>query len=75
MRNREELVKSALRYGHAQAKVKFDRPIETLSTFKPFTVRELDFEVWESQAENQVDNILQQYSQYGMLAPPVQMPQ
>lgn len=43
MRNREELVKSALRYGHAQAKVKFDRPIEALSTFKPFTVRELDF--------------------------------
>ena len=57
-RNREELVKSALRYGHAQAKIKFDRPIEALSSFKPFTVRELDFEVWESHTEAQVDNIL-----------------
>jgi hypothetical protein len=48
MRKREELIKSALRFGNPQAKVKVDRPIETLTAFKPFTVRELDFEVWDS---------------------------
>ena len=59
LRCREELVKSALRYGQAQAKIKFDKPIEELSTFKPFTVRELEFEVWESHTEQMVDNIMQ----------------
>ena len=59
MRNREELVKSALRFGQTQAKIKVERPIEALTAFKPFTVRELDFQVWESQADSQVDNYLQ----------------
>lgn len=46
-RKREELVKAALRFASQKAKVKVDRPVESLSTFRPFTVRELDFDVWE----------------------------
>ena len=53
MRKREELLRSALRFGNTQAKQKADKPIEMLTTFKPFTVRELEFEVWDtSKAKN-----------------------
>lgn len=53
MRKREELIRSALRFGNPSAKVKIDNPIESMTSFKPFTVRELDFEVWDSsQAKN-----------------------
>ena len=53
MRKREELLRSALRFGNPSAKVKVDKPIEAMTSFKPFTVRELDFEVWDSsQAKN-----------------------
>jgi len=37
-----------------------------MTTFKPFTVRELDFEVWDSsQAKN--DRFLQQYEELGLI--------
>ena len=52
-------MKSALRYGNqTQTKIRVEKPIEQLSTFKPFTVREIDFQVWDSITEHQVDNYL-----------------
>jgi hypothetical protein len=53
LRKREELIKAALRYGNPNAKVKADKPIESLTSFKPFTVRELEFEVWDTQQSKQ----------------------
>lgn len=48
MRKREDLIKSALRFGSSNPKTRFDQPLEALTTFKPFTVRELEFEVWDT---------------------------
>jgi len=33
--------------------VKIDKPVESLSTFRPFTVREMDFEVWDTSQAKQ----------------------
>lgn len=52
-RKREELIRAALCYGNPQAKFKADRPLEALTTFKPFTVRELEFEVYNSRSNKQ----------------------
>jgi hypothetical protein len=46
-RKREDLVRSALRFGNPTAKVKVERPLEALTAFKPFTVRELEYDVWD----------------------------
>ena len=48
MRKREELINSALRHGNPAIKV-VTQPIEQLSSFRPFTIRENDFDVWYSQ--------------------------
>jgi hypothetical protein len=41
---REKLVKSALRHGVKGVKEKVSEPLENLTKFKPFTVRELEFD-------------------------------
>ena len=48
LRKREELIRAALCYGNQQSKTKVDKPLEAITTFKPFTVRELEFEVWDT---------------------------
>lgn len=53
LRKREELIKSALCYGNTASKVKVDKPLESMTTFRPFTVRELDFEVWDTKNAKQ----------------------
>jgi hypothetical protein len=63
---REELVKSALRYTNLASKFKADRPIEAITAFKPFTVRELDYQVWDLTQAKQ-DSIMAQYEDLGLL--------
>ena len=43
-----------------------DKPIEMLTTFKPFTVRELEYEVWDTSQAKQ-DRYLRQYGDLGLL--------
>ena len=40
--------------------MKVDKPIETMTSFKPFTVRELDFEVWDDHSTKN-ERYLQQH--------------
>lgn len=37
-----------------------------MTTFKPFTVRELEFEVWDTKAAN-IDRYMRQYEELGLL--------
>mmetsp|Transcript_27366 Transcript_27366/g.20515 ORF Transcript_27366/g.20515 Transcript_27366/m.20515 type:complete len:84 (+) Transcript_27366:524-775(+) len=67
MRKREELMQSALRYGIGTAKVKVNQPIENLTSFRPFTVRELEFEVWDTSRAKQ-EQFMKQYDEMGLLA-------
>lgn len=66
MRKREELIKSALRYGNPQAKVKVDKPVESMTAFRPFTVKELDYDVWDTTTSVKNDHFLQQYEELGL---------
>lgn len=66
LRKREELVRAALCFGNPQAKFKVDKPLEALTTFKPFTVRELEFEVWDTKHAKQ-DRFLRQYEEIGLI--------
>lgn len=43
---RKQLVTHALRFNSASAKQKVSQPPDALTTFKPFNVREIEFEVW-----------------------------
>jgi hypothetical protein len=48
MRKREDLIKSALRFGSTNTKTRFEQPLEALTSFKPFTVKELEYEIWDT---------------------------
>ena len=59
-------MRAALRFGNPNAKTKAEKPLESLTTFKPFTVRELEYDVWDlAQAKN--DNFLQIYEEFGLI--------
>jgi hypothetical protein len=45
---RKQLVTHALRFNNPAAKVKVTQPPDSLTTFKPFNVREIEYEVWAS---------------------------
>lgn len=60
-------MRAALCYGNPQAKIKADKPIEALTSFKPFTVRELEFEVWDTKNAKQ-DRFMRQYEEIGLLS-------
>lgn len=45
---RRKLAMHALRYNNASAKQKVNEPMETLTSFKPFNIREIEFDVWNS---------------------------
>lgn len=44
---RRSLLLAALRFNSAKAKVKVERPPEQLTTFKPFNIREIEYEIWQ----------------------------
>lgn len=60
-------MRSALRFAAVKAKQKVDRPIETMTSFRPFTVRELDFDVWEDFSNVRSEQFLQQYEELGLI--------
>ena len=64
---RRDLIMSALRYDSKKKTGKAPKKsIEEMTTFKPFNVREIQFEVWDtSHATN--DQIMQKYDAMGML--------
>lgn len=66
LRKREDLIVSALRFGQAQYKTKVTQPLEALTAFKPFSVREMEFEVWETSQAKQ-DRFLRQYEDLGLI--------
>ena len=45
LNKRIELINSALRYNQATAKTKSKQPLESLTNFKPFNLKELKFNV------------------------------
>ena len=50
---RQQLVRSALRYGQPlTTKKDVQKPPSEMTTFKPFSVRELDFDVWDTSRSN-----------------------
>lgn len=53
MKKREAMINSALRFGSSTAKTKVTNSLESLTTFKPFTVKELEFEIWETKKSKQ----------------------
>jgi hypothetical protein len=60
------LIKSALRFGSAMAsRDKIDKPIEALTTFKPFNIMELDCEVYETK-QAKMDHYLRDLEERGM---------
>ncbi len=63
-------MKSALCFGNPQARIKSDRPLEALTTFKPFSVRELDFQVWEAPLMQKNEAYMNQYEEAGLLRTP-----
>mmetsp|Transcript_22870 Transcript_22870/g.22134 ORF Transcript_22870/g.22134 Transcript_22870/m.22134 type:complete len:327 (+) Transcript_22870:1169-2149(+) len=67
VRKREELIQSALRYGQPAAKIRVNQPLENLTSFKPFTVRELEFEIWDTQKAKQ-EQYMKQYDELGLLS-------
>lgn len=48
-----------MRHGNTQAKAKVSAP-ETHTTFRPFNVKELQFDVWDD-TESKKDQILKHY--------------
>ena len=50
---RKQLIQSALRHGQTQTKVKQPQAPSDLTTFRPFSVRELDFDVWDTTRSKQ----------------------
>jgi hypothetical protein len=56
MAKRRQLLDSALKFGQAGAVrskgAPPERPLEALTNFRPFTIRELDFDVWDHQENN-----------------------
>jgi hypothetical protein len=47
--------------------VKVNKPLEAMTTFKPFTVRELEYEVWDTSKSKQ-EKFLKQYDDLGLLS-------
>lgn len=72
MRKREELLNSALKHGNSAIKTT-TLPLEQLCSFRPFSIRENDFDVWYSQKAKS-DQFLQQYGEMGVIKP-LQPPQ
>ena len=58
------MILSALRFGGKNAKNL--QAVEELTTFRPFNIREVEFDVWETN-EARRDGILRQYEQMGIL--------
>lgn len=54
---RKKMLVSALRSGMTQFKKDNLKPIESMATFKPFNLREVEFEVWDTM-DTRRDNIL-----------------
>jgi hypothetical protein len=48
LEERRKLALHALRYNNPAAKVKVSEPMESLTSFKPFNIRETEFEVWNA---------------------------
>jgi hypothetical protein len=64
---RKELIESALRYDPAKKGAKaVKQPLEELTQFKPFNVREIQFEVWDTRAAMQ-EHIVQKFDSVGVL--------
>jgi hypothetical protein len=57
---RQELIKSSLRFGNDAIKKNKAKAPETLDSFKPFNVRELEFEVWDD-TEAKMNQILRNF--------------
>ena len=66
---RKELITAALRFDMKKGAAKPKKTIEEMTTFKPFNVRELQFEVWDlAQASRAIrDQIMQRYEDAGIL--------
>jgi len=65
MRKRIELIHAALRFDIA-GKNKATKPLESLTTFTPFTVKELEFEVFEEQNKTKQERLLREFNEMGM---------
>ena len=64
---RKELIEAALRYDPAKKGAKaVKQPLEELTQFKPFNVREIQFEVWDTRAAMQ-EHIVQKFDSVGVL--------
>ena len=62
------MIQSALRYGAVHAvKVKAAKAPAELTTFKPFAVRELDYDVWDTSKCTQ-NGYRAQFGALGLLA-------
>lgn len=57
---RKKLLVSALRFGTNQFNKDKLKKVEEMTTFKPFNIREIEFEVWDTMDARR-DNILRQY--------------
>jgi hypothetical protein len=44
---RKNLVTTALRFNSANAKTKVTTPPETLTKFRPFNIKEIEFDIWD----------------------------
>lgn len=68
MQDRERLINSALRYGQNNPtktkNAKIEAPAE-LTTFKPFSVSEMDFDIWDNSKSKQ-DQFLQRLDERKM---------
>lgn len=65
---RQKVIQSALRYGAiVPPKVKVIEAPSELTTFKPFSVRELEYEVWDTSRAEQ-EGIRQQFGALGLIA-------